>query len=68
MELPTLRHAVPVKEGQILAVTASFLPHRIAQVSGHRYAATFFTDKFCGARSRDVLLQMGLSVSDIHFM
>ncbi|CAG8630895.1 9120_t:CDS:10, partial [Acaulospora colombiana] len=59
--LPTLHLSIPVRPGQILAVTASFLPHYISTVSGTRYAATLFTDKFLASRMRDVLLKMGIS-------
>jgi hypothetical protein len=66
--LPTLGLSIPVKPGQLLAITASFLPHYISAVTGPRYVATFFTDLFIGARTRDVLLQMGYPVSDLNFM
>jgi hypothetical protein len=66
--LPTLGLLIPVQTGQLLAITASFLPHYISKVSGTRYVATFFADLFIGARTRDVLLQMGHSVSDLNFL
>jgi hypothetical protein len=66
--LPTLGLSIPVCPGQLLAITASFLPHYISAVSGVRYVATFFTDQFTAVRTRDVLLQMGCSVSQLSFL
>jgi hypothetical protein len=58
---------VPVRSGQFLAVAASFLPHYVADTIGPRYCLTMFTDKFIATKTRDVMVQMGLTVSDLNF-
>lgn len=65
--LPSRGLSVPVKSGQFLAVTASFLPHYVSQTIGTRYALTLFTDEFIAGKARNAMLQMGLHVSDLNF-
>jgi hypothetical protein len=66
--LPTLGLSIPVRPGQLLAITASFLPHYIAAISGVRYVVTCFSDHFVGCWTRDILIQMGYAVSELDFL
>jgi len=65
--LPSRGISVPVAPGQFLAVTASFLPHCVMETIGTRYALTFFTEENVATKARDVLIQLGLKVSDLNF-
>lgn len=65
--LPTLGLSIPLQPGQYLAFNASFLPHYCAQLKGVRYVATFFTDRGMAAKTCDVLLMLGLTVSQLNF-
>jgi hypothetical protein len=65
--LPTLEYTVPLQPGQILGMLAGFLPHCCGQSKGPRYVLTLFTDKGIAKKTSDVLLEMGLKVSEINF-
>lgn len=65
--LPSIGYSVPVRPGQILAFTASLLPHYVKEVTGWRYAITAFTDRFTAVRMRNILLALGIKATALNF-
>jgi hypothetical protein len=66
---PTLKKAVPLSEGQMMAFNAHLLPHFASEIEGKgvRYGLTCFTDKQTACKARNIPLQAGLSISQLGY-